>query len=106
MRRPTLLHGYDLDTWGFWALAIGGVGAVWAAAVTRLAGPAAAWLVSAAVLVVQPLIVPTVVRDVAGYAWSAGLWAGIAVVVLLLAARTVLRGGGRSRQDIGAGAAG
>ena len=83
---PTLLHGYDLDTWGFWALAIGGIGAVWAASATRFAGPAAAWLVSAAALVVQPLIVPAVLRDVAGYAWSAGLWAGIVAVVLLLAA--------------------
>jgi hypothetical protein len=32
------------------------------------------------------LIVPRVVRDVAGYVWSAGLWVGMAVVVLLLAA--------------------
>jgi hypothetical protein len=83
---PSLLHGYDLDTWGFWALATGGVGAVWAASVTRSAGKAAVWLGSAAALVVQPLIVPQVVRDVAGYAWSAGLWVGMAVVVLLLAA--------------------
>ncbi len=102
---PTLLHGYDLDTWGFWALAIGGLGAVWAAAVTHRAGPAAALLVSAAVLVVQPLIVPTVVRDVTGYAWSAGLWAGITVVVLLARRRALLCGGGRPRQSIGTGAA-
>jgi hypothetical protein len=83
---PTLLHGYDLDTWGFWALAIGGVGAVWAAALTRRSAPAATLLVSAAALVAQPLIVPSTVQDVAGYTWSAGLWVGIATVVLLLAA--------------------
>ena len=83
---PTLMHGYDLDTWGFWALAIGSIGAVGAASVTRHSGSAAALLVSAAALVIQPLIVPAVVRDVAGFAWSAGLWAGIVVVVLLLAA--------------------
>jgi hypothetical protein len=82
----TLLHGYDLDTWGYWALVIAGVGAVWAAAVTRQAGAAAAWLVAAAGVVGQPLIVPNVLRDAPGFAYSAGLWAGIAVVWLLLAA--------------------
>ena len=83
---PTLLHGYDLDTWGFWALAVGGVGGVWAAALTRRAGPAGAWLVSAAAVVAQPLIIPAAIRSVPGFAWSAGLWAGIVVTVLLLTA--------------------
>jgi hypothetical protein len=83
---PSLLHGYDLDTWGFWALAVGAVSGVWAAALTRQRGLAAAWLVASAFVVGQPLIVPAVVRASPGFAWSAGLWAGIAVAVLLLAA--------------------
>ncbi|HEY4994103.1 MAG TPA: hypothetical protein VII33_18680 [Nakamurella sp.] len=83
---PTLLHGYDLDTWGFWALAIGGVGAVWAAAVTRRPGPAAAWLVSAAAVVGQPLVVPAATAAVPGFTLTAGFWAGLLAVLVLLSA--------------------
>ena len=83
---PTLLHGYDLDTWGFWALAIGAVGAVWVAALTRRPLVAVALLVSAACLVGQPLFLPAAVRDTPGFALSAGFYAGAFTALLLLAA--------------------
>ncbi len=84
---PGLWHGYDLDTWGVWALAIGGIIGVWAAALTHRPGAAAAWLVASAAVVGQSLIVPPAVRAVAGFGWGAGLWvAAVAVVSLLVAA--------------------
>ncbi len=83
---PSLLHGYDLDTWGFWALAVGAVGAVWAGALTRSAGVAAATLVAAASLLAQPLFVPAAIRAIPGYAVGAGFWVGLGVIVLLIAA--------------------
>lgn len=81
-----LFHGYDLDTWGFWALAVGAVGAVWAGALTRRRAVAATYPVAAAVLLGQPLVVPEVIRAAPGFSWSAGFWFGIATVILLLAA--------------------
>ncbi|MGS0686224.1 hypothetical protein ACVBEQ_13925 [Nakamurella sp. GG22] len=83
---PGLWHGYDLDTWGIWALAIGGVIGVWAAALTHRAGAAAAWLVASAAVVGQSLIVPPAVRAVAGFGWGAGLWAAVLAVLALLVA--------------------
>jgi hypothetical protein len=83
---PGLWHGYDLDTWGIWALAIGGIIGVWAAALTHRSGAAAAWLVAAAAVVGQSLIVPPAVRAVAGFGWGVGLWAVLAAVVALLVA--------------------
>jgi len=83
---PTLLHGYDLDTWGFWALAVGAVGAVWAGALTRRAAVAAATLLAAAALVAQPLFVPAAIRAIPGFAMTAGFWVGVGVVLLLVVA--------------------
>jgi hypothetical protein len=83
---PSLLHGYDLDTWGFWALAVGAVGAVWAGALTRRAGVDAATLVSAASLVAQPLFVPAAIRAVPGFTVAPGFWVGLCVVAVLIAA--------------------
>src|SRR6478609_3944641 len=83
---PSLLHGYDLDTWGFWALAVGAVGAVWAGALTRRAGVAAATLVAAASLVAQPLFVPAAIRAVPGFTVAPGFWVGLCVVAVLIAA--------------------
>jgi len=80
----TLVNGYDLDTWGLWALAIGSIGAVWAAALTRRAGITATLLVAAAAVVGQPLFVPAAVRAVPGFELSIGFWAGIATVVGLV----------------------
>jgi len=94
----TLVNGYDLDTWGLWALAIGSIGAVWAAAFTRRAGIAAALLASAAAVVGQPLFVPAAVRDVPGFELSIGFWVCMAtVVVLVLAAGYFGRVAGRVR---------
>ena len=83
---PTLLHGYDLDTWGFWALAIGAVAAIWVAALSRRPLIAAALPVAAACLVVQPLFIPAAVRATPGFAIGAGFYAGLLAAVLLLAA--------------------
>ena len=82
-----MVNGYDLDTWGLWALAIGSIGAVWAGALTRRAGVSATLLVAAAAVVGQPLLVPSVIRAVPGFELSIGFWVtAVAVVVLLLAA--------------------
>ena len=86
---PSLLHGYDLDTWGFWALAVGAVGAVWAGALTRRAGVAAATLVAAASLVAQPLFVPAAIRAIPGFTVAPGFWVGLGVVAVLIAAAPV-----------------
>jgi hypothetical protein len=85
----SLLHGYDLDTWGFWALAVGAVAAVWAAATTRLPSVAAALPVAAACLVLQPLLVPAVVRASPGFVWGWGLISGLLTAAALLAAAVV-----------------
>jgi hypothetical protein len=83
----TLVNGYDLDTWGLWALAIGSMGAVWAGALSRRAGVSATLLVAAAAVVGQPLLVPSVIRAVPGFELGIGFWVmTVAVVVLLPAA--------------------
>lgn len=82
----SLVHGYDLDTWGFWALAVGAIGAMWAAATTSRPSVAAALPVAAAGLLVQPLFVPEVVRATPGFAWDAGFFTGLVTAILLLAA--------------------
>jgi hypothetical protein len=94
----TLVNGYDLDTWGLWALAIGSIGAVWAAALTRRAGAATTLLVAAAALVAQPLFVSADIRSVPGFELDIGFWVGIAtVVVLVLTAGYFGRVAGRVR---------
>ena len=65
---------------------MGAVGAVWAGALTRRAGVAAATLVAAASLLAQPLFVPAAIRAIPGFAVGAGFWLGLGVVVLLIAA--------------------
>jgi len=73
---------------------------VWAAALTRRPPLAAALLVSAACVVVQPLIVPAVIRAEPGFAFGPGFWAGIvAVVALLVAAGYFAVVSGRVRID-------
>ncbi|MEP6561225.1 MAG: hypothetical protein ABJD68_09155 [Nakamurella sp.] len=92
----TLVNGYDLDTWGLWALGIGSIGAVWAGALTRRATVAAALLVAAAALVCQPLFVPAAFRAVPGFELSVGFWAGgVTVLALLVAAGYFGRAAGR-----------
>jgi hypothetical protein len=96
----TLVLGYELDTWGVWAIALAACGGVWAAALTRRPPLAAALLVSAACVVVQPLIVPAVIRAEPGFAFGPGFWAGIvAVVALLVAAGYFAVVSGRVRID-------
>ncbi|MET0965164.1 MAG: hypothetical protein ABWZ02_02140 [Nakamurella sp.] len=96
----TLVNGYDLDTWGLWALAIGSIGAVWVAAYTRRAGIAAALLVAAAAVVGQPLVVPAVVRAAPGFELSIGFWAGVGtVVILVLSALYFAQAAGRVRSS-------
>lgn len=85
----TLILGYELDTWGVWAVAISAVAAIWAAALTRRPGVAAAYLISAAAVVVQPLVVPGAVRAQPGFALGAGFWAGIVTVIALLSGAAV-----------------
>jgi hypothetical protein len=92
----TLINGYDLDSWGLWALAIGSIGAVWAAVLTRRAAVAVALLVAAAAVLCQPLFVPAVVRLLPGFELGVGFWvAGGTVLVLLLAAGYFGRAAGR-----------
>ncbi|HEY5116997.1 MAG TPA: hypothetical protein VIJ00_15860, partial [Nakamurella sp.] len=85
----TLFAGYDLDTWGIWAVAVAVTIACWAATVTRRPAVAVGYLVAAAAVAAVPLIVPAAVRDAAGFAWGPGLWVGGALVVALLAAAPV-----------------
>ena len=92
---PSLLHGYDLDTWGFWALAIGAVGAVWSAAWTRSAAVAAALPVAAACLILQPLFVPEPVRATPGFDWGWGVVSGLVTATALLAAAVYFALGAR-----------
>lgn len=80
----TLILGYELDTWGVWAIALAACGAVWAAALTRRVQVAVALLVAAAAVVVQPLLVPAVIQAEPGFAFRAGLWVGAVTVVALI----------------------
>ncbi len=82
---PSLLQGYDLHTWGFWALAIGAMIGIGAAALTARAAPAGAWLVAAAAVVAQPVAVPASVRAAPGFGFGVGLWLILAAAVALLA---------------------
>jgi hypothetical protein len=82
----TLLVGYDLGTWGVWAIAVATCGALWAAASTARPGVAATLLVAAAAVVVQPLILPTAIRVLPGFGVDFGFWVGIVVVTALLIA--------------------
>jgi hypothetical protein len=83
---PSLVHGYDLDTWGLWLLATGAVIGIWAGALTSRAQPAVAWSLAAAAVVAQPLFVPESVRAVPGFGLGAGWWLQMAAVVALVAA--------------------
>ncbi len=83
---PSLLHGYDLDTWGLWLLATGAIIGIWAAALTARAQPAVAWLLAAAVVVAQPLFVPESIRAVPGFVLGAGWWLQVAAAVALAGA--------------------
>ncbi len=83
---PGLIHGVDLDTWAFWALAVGGWTGLWLGASTRYPQVAAAGPVAAAAVLVQPVMVPGAVRALPGFTLSAGFWAilvlsGVLVVV-------------------------
>ncbi len=94
-RSSTLLLGYDLDTWGVWAVALAVVGAVWAASLTRRPAVAVTYPLAAAAVVVQPLIVPGPVRDASGFAWGPGLWAGGILLIALIAAAPVFAAAAR-----------
>ncbi len=88
-RSSTLFVGYDLDTWGIWAVALAVVIACWAATLTSRPAVAVGYLVAAAAVAAVPLIVPAVVRAAPGFTWGPGLWAGGALFVALLAAAPV-----------------
>lgn len=94
-RSATLILGYDIDTWGIWAIALAVVAAVWAGVAARRADIAAALPVSAAAVAVQPLLLSDAVRAEPGFALSAGYWAVIAVVVTLLVAAPVFAAAAR-----------
>lgn len=86
---PSLLHGLDLDTWAFWALAVGGWLGLWLGATTRSTWVAAAAPVAAAAVLAQPLLVPGVTRGLPGFTLAAGFWAIVIVVIVLLGAAAV-----------------
>ncbi len=81
---PGLLHGYDLDTWAYWAVAIGALIGIWAATLTARRPSAVGWLVASAVVVAQPLVVPEAVRAVPGFGYGAGRWLVLVAVAALL----------------------
>jgi hypothetical protein len=85
-RSSTLFVGYDLDTWGIWAVALAVVLASWAATVSRRSAVAASYLLAAAAVVAVPLIVPGAVRDAPEFTWGPGLWAGGVLLVALVVA--------------------
>ena len=86
---PSLLHGLDLDTWAFWALAVGGWLGLWLGATTRSALVAATAPVAAATVLAQPLLVPGVVRGLPGFTLAAGFWAIVVLVIVLLGVAAV-----------------
>ncbi len=79
---PSLVHGLDLDTWAFWLLAVGGWSGVWLGAITRYPQAAAAGPVASAAVIVQPLVIPGVVRGLPGFTLDVGFW----VILVLTAA--------------------
>lgn len=81
---PSLIHGLDLDTWAYWALAVGGWLGLWLGATSRSAWVAAAAPSAAAAVLAQPLIVPGVVRALPGFTLAGGFWAILVLVVVLL----------------------
>lgn len=85
----TLLSGYDVQTWGHWAVAIAVLVAVAAAARTVRTDVAIAAPLAAASVAVQPLLVPAAIRGQVGFTWSPGLWLVGALVVLLVASAPV-----------------
>lgn len=85
----TLLSGYDVETWGHWAVAVAVVVAVITAARTLRADVAIAAPLAAAAVAVQPLLVPAATRGQVGFTWGAGLWLVGALVVLLIASAPV-----------------
>jgi hypothetical protein len=95
---PSLFHGLDLDTWAFWALAVGGWSGLWLGALTRYPQAAVAGPVAAAVVVVQPLVVPGVVRDLPGFTLGAGFWVILVLAVVMVAGAAAF---GRSAAGIG-----
>jgi hypothetical protein len=82
---PSLIHGLDLDTWAFWALAVGAVLGIWLGALSRTPQVAGAGPVAAATVLAQPLMVPGVVRALPGFTLAAGFWVILVVVVVLVA---------------------
>jgi hypothetical protein len=86
---PSLIHGLDLDTWAYWALAVGGCLGLWLGATSRSAWVAAAAPVAVAAVLAQPLIVPGVVRALPGFTLAAGFWAILVLVVVLLGVAAV-----------------
>lgn len=82
---PSLLHGLDLDTWAFWALAVGVELGIWSGAVSRWPQVAAAGPVAAAVVLAQPLVVPDAVRALPGFTLATGFWIIVGVAVGLVA---------------------
>ena len=86
---PSLFHGLDLDTWAFWALAVGAWLGVWLGASSSSAQVAAGGPVAAASVLAQPLFVPDVVRQLPGFSLTAGFWVILVVAVVTAAAGAV-----------------
>jgi hypothetical protein len=94
---PTLISGFDLDTWAFWALAVGALLGVWIGAVTRFPQTATGGLVGAAAVLAQPLVVPDSVRSLPGFALATGFWLLLGTVFVTLCVAVVA---GRSAAGI------
>jgi hypothetical protein len=95
---PTLFHGLDLDTWAFWSLAVGGWSGLWLGALTRFPQAAVAGPIASAAVVVQPVVIPDVVRDLPGFTLSTGFWAILVLAVVMVAGAAAF---GRSAAGIG-----
>ncbi len=95
---PSLVHGLDLDTWAFWLLAVGGWSGIWLGATTRYPQASAAGPVAAAAVVVQPLVIPGVVRDLPGFTLDVGFWVILVLTVAMLPVAAVFA---RSAAGIG-----
>lgn len=81
---PTLIHGFDLDSWAFWSLAAGALLGVWIGALTRFAQTAAGAVGASAAVLALPLVVPGVVRELPGFTLSTGFWVVLGTVFITL----------------------
>lgn len=86
---PTLISGFDLDTWAFWSLAIGALLGVWIGALTRFPLTAMGAGGASAAVLAQPLFVPDTVRALPGFTLTTGFWLLLGVVFISLCVAVV-----------------